>query len=200
MLEPIDFYFDFSSPYGYLAAMRIEDLAARHGRKVRWCPYLMGAAMKITEGQPLVSRDMVREYAQRDMARSARFYGIPFSLPSPFPVATLAAARTFWWLNGQDPDRAKALAKALYRAYFVGGRNIGETDVVLEVAAENGVDRPALEAALTDDAVKERLKQVTNDAIDRGIFGSPYVIADGEPFWGNDRLEQVDEWLARGGW
>lgn len=200
MAEPIDFYFDFSSPYGYFAAMRIDELAARHGRKVRWCPYLMGAVMKLTGGQPLVARDLVREYARRDMQRSARLYGIAFSIPEPFPIATQAAARAFWWRSGEDPDGARELAKALYRAYFVDGRNIGDPEVVLDVAADVGIDRGALAKALGDDAVKERLKQVTSEAIDRGVFGSPYIIADDEPFWGNDRLDQVDEWLARGGW
>ncbi len=199
-LEPIDFYFDFSSPYGYFAAMRIDELAARHGRKVRWCPYLMGAAMKLTGAQPLVARDLVRDYAARDLPRTARFHGIEFNMPSPFPVATVAAGRAFWWLHDEDPQRARALAKALLRAYFVDGRNIGEPVVVLDVAAENGVDRAALEAALEDDAVKARFKAVTDAAIEAGAFGSPYVVVDGEPFWGNDRLDQVDEWLARGGW
>ena len=150
MPDPLEFYFDFSSPYGYIAAMR--------------------------------------------------FYGVPFALPSPFPVATVAAARAFWWLHLQDTERANALAKALYRAYFVDGRNIGEAPTVLAVAAENGVDADALQAGLADDAVKATLRRVTDEAIARGVFGSPFLLVDGEPFWGNDRLEQVDEWLARGGW
>ena len=200
MAEPIDFYFDFSSPYGYFAAMRVDDLGTRHGRKVRWIPYLMGAAMKRTGAQPLVARDLVADYARVDLPRSARFYGIPFRLPSPFPVATVAAARAYWWLHGRDPERARNLARALLRAYFVDGRNIGEAPIVIDVAAENEVDRGELEAALGDERVKARLKAVTDDAIARGVFGSPFLIVDGEPFWGNDRLDQVDEWLARGGW
>ena len=200
MPDPLEFYFDFSSPYGYIAAMRVDDLAARHGRKVRWVAYLMGAAMKLTGAQPLVARDLVGDYARIDLPRSARFYGVPFALPSPFPVATVAAARAFWWLHLQDTERANALAKALYRAYFVDGRNIGEAPTVLAVAAENGVDADALQAGLADDAVKATLRRVTDEAIARGVFGSPFLLVDGEPFWGNDRLEQVDEWLARGGW
>jgi len=198
--EPIDFYFDFSSPYGYFAAMRIEELALRHGRKVRWYPYLMGAAMKVTGALPLVSRDLVRDYARRDLPRTARYYGIPFSLPTPFPVSTAAAGRAFWWSNDRDRELAIGFAKALYRAYFVAGRNIGDAEVVLAVGAESGVERAALEAALSDDAVKARFRQVTDEAVAKGVFGSPYVVADGEPFWGNDRLDQMDEWLARGGW
>jgi 2-hydroxychromene-2-carboxylate isomerase len=198
--DPIDFYFDFSSPYGYFAAMRIDALAMRNARKVRWYAYLMGAAMKRTGAQPLVSRELVAEYARRDLPRTARYYGIPFSLPEPFPVATVAAGRAFWWLNDRDRELAIDLAKSLYRAYFVDGRNISQPQVVLDVAAQGGVDRAGLEAALADDAVKDRFRQVTDDAVAAGVFGSPFVIADGEPFWGNDRLDQVDEWLARGGW
>ena len=70
----------------------------------------------------------------------------------------------------------------------------------MRMAAENGVDADALQAGLADDAVKATLRRVTDEAIARGVFGSPFLLVDGEPFWGNDRLEQVDEWLARGGW
>ena len=200
MIDPIDFYFDFSSPYGYFAAMRIDDLALRHGRQVRWQPYLMGAAMKLSGAQPLTARALVKDYAAHDMARSARLYGLPFALPTPFPVATVAAGRAFWWLNEQNINTAKVLAKALYRAYFAAGRNIGEPAVVIDVAVQNGVERGALSAALADDKVKAKLKAVTDTAIAAGVFGSPFFIVDGEAFWGNDRVSQVDEWLSRGGW
>jgi 2-hydroxychromene-2-carboxylate isomerase len=204
MADPIDFYFDFSSPYGYFAAMRIDDFATRHQRQVRWKPYLMGAAMQITGAQPLVMRDMVRDYVAIDLARTARLYAIPFSLPDPFPVATVAAARAYWWVHDQNntdiQSKARDFAKALYRAYFVDGHNIKEVSVVLDVAQATGIDRNTLQTALDDDKVKARLKSVTEDAISNGVFGSPYFVVDGEPFWGNDRMNQMDEWLTRGGW
>jgi 2-hydroxychromene-2-carboxylate isomerase len=200
MADPIDFYFDFSSPYGYFAAMRIDNVATRHARVVRWQPYLMGVAMKLSGAKPLVARELVKDYAAHDLARTARLYGLKFAVPEPFPVATVAAARAFWWMNEQSIDGAKTLAKALYCAYFVDGRNIGEQTVVLEVAAENGIDPNTLETAIGTDKVKAKLKTVTNNAIEAGVFGSPYFIVDGEPFWGNDRIGQIDEWLARGGW
>lgn len=200
MADPIDFYFDFSSPYGYFAAMRIDDVATRHGRLVRWQPYLMGVAMKLSGAKPLVERELVKDYATHDLARTARLYGLEFAIPEPFPVATVAAARAFWWMNEHSIDGAKTLAKALYCAYFVHGRNIGEQAVVLEVAAESGIDQATLETAIANDKVKDKLKTVTSNAIKAGVFGSPYFIVDGEPFWGNDRIGQIDEWLARGGW
>jgi 2-hydroxychromene-2-carboxylate isomerase len=200
MNNPIDFYFDFSSPYGYFAAMRIDELATRHGRQVRWQPYLMGVAMKLSGAQPLTARELVKDYAAHDLARTARLYGLPFALPTPFPIATVAAARAFWWLNERDIGQAKVLAKALYRAYFADGRNIGESAVVSDVAVHNGIERSTMDAALADDKVKAKLKTVTANAIAAGVFGSPFFIVDGEAFWGNDRVSQVDEWLSRGGW
>ena len=200
MPQPIEFYFDFSSPYGYLAACEIDPLAQRHGREVAWRPYLMGAVMKLTGRKPLVDSDIVARYAGNDLARTARRVGVPFSLPNPFPVATVAACRAYYWLADQDSDKAKALAMELYTAFFADGKNIGEPDVVLDVAESSGVDREALGIALQDPAVKEKLKNITDDAAARGIFGSPFVIVDGEAFWGHDRFDQVDQWLATGGW
>ena len=92
------------------------------------------------------------------------------------------------------------MAKALYRAYFADGRNISEAGVVADVAAESGADRDALLAGIQEPAIKDRLKEVTNEAIERGIFGSPFFMVDGEPFWGHDRMDEVDRWLETGGW
>lgn len=198
--KPIEFFFDFSSPYGYLSAFQIDALAERRGRKVLWRPYLMGAAMKLTGRQPLVDQPMVAQYTAKELARDARRAGIEFRLPNPFPVATVAACRAYYWLEAQDEEKARALAKALYRAYFIDGRNIGDPEVVVHVAGELGVDRDALTAALQDPDVKAKLKKITDDAIARGIFGSPFFVVDGEYFWGNDHLEEVEQWLKSGGW
>ena len=200
MAAPIEFYFDFSSPYGYLAAERIDDIAARHGRAVAWRPYLMGVAMKVTGSSPIVNRPMLGEYSRRDMERSARRLKVPFSFPEPFPIATIAACRAVYWRERAGAEEAKSLARALYRAYFADGRNISEADVVADVAAESGADRDALLEGIQDPAVKDRLKEVTNDAVARGIFGSPFFVVDGEPFWGHDRMDEVERWLDTGGW
>ncbi len=198
--QPIEFYFDFSSPYGYLASCQIDRIADRHGRRVLWRPYLMGVAMKVTGRQPLVEQPMIADYTRIDLPRSARRAGVKCTLPDPFPVATVTACRAYYWLLDQDEEKAKSLAQALYVAYFVEGRNIGKPDVVLHVAGALGIDRDTLAAAIQEPAVKARLKEITDNAVARGIFGSPFFIVDGEPFWGNDRLREVDEWLETGGW
>jgi 2-hydroxychromene-2-carboxylate isomerase len=200
MTNPIDFYFDFSSPYGYFASSRIDDLAAKYGREVVWRPILLGAVFKITGQQPLPTIPLKGSYAKHDLVRSARLFGVPFKVPTRFPIAGQAPSRAYYCLNDKDPVFARKLARALYHAYFAEDRDISSPEVTANVAAKLGVDRAELLAALADPAVKERLKTEVDAAIERGVFGSPYVVIDGEPFWGSDRIEQIEKWLATGGW
>ena len=187
---PIEFYFDFSSPYGYIASHKIEALAAKHERAVNWHPVLLGAVFKITGGRPLPEQPLKGEYAKRDIERSARFHGVPFRMPEPFPVSTVAACRAFYALS--DKAKAVQLAKALFRAYFVENVNISDSENVAQVAASAGSD---VRASLNDQAVKDKTKAEVDSAIAKGVFGSPYIVVDGEPFWGMDRFDQIERWL-----
>jgi 2-hydroxychromene-2-carboxylate isomerase len=196
----IDFYFDFSSPYGYFASARIDAIAAKHGRTVDWHPILLGAVFKVTGGAPLPSLPLKGDYAKRDIPRCARAFGLPFKFPSKFPIATQAAARMTVWAQGSDLGRAKTLASALYRAYFAEDRDITNPQVCADVAEACGLDRAQAIAAINDQVVKDKLKTQMDAAMAQGIFGSPYFIIDGEPFWGADRLDHVERWLATGGW
>lgn len=200
MAAPLDFYFDFSSPYGYFASARVDDVARKHGRDCIWHPILLGVALKATGGSPLPNVPIKGDYAKHDIDRCARLWGIDYRFPSTFPIASQAPSRAFYWLSDRDPERAKALARALYRAYFVDDVNISDPENTVWVAEKFGLDAEAVRAAISDPAIKERLKDETQTALERGIFGSPFIVVDGEPFWGADRLDQVDRWLATGGW
>ena len=200
MVKPIEFWFDFSSPYGYLASYRIDAIGEEAGREVLWRPYLLGVVFKSSGQSPLVSQPMRGAYHLKDMQRAARRQNVPLVLPEGFPMATIAACRAFYWQEATDPRRAKDLAKALYRAAFAQGRNITTAEVVAEVGAEVNIDPAALQAGIALPAVKERVKAETDQAIARGIFGSPFILIDDEPFWGNDRLHDVRAWLKSGGW
>ncbi len=200
MADAIDFYFDFSSPYGYLASTQIEAMAARHGRAVAWHPFLLGVAFKTTGQRPLPEQPIRGPYHVRDFDRSARLLGVPFKMPEPFPFPSLAACRAFYWLEDSDEGKAKAFAKAVYRAAFGEGRDVRAVEAVAAIGKPLGIDPAALKAACDDPGIKDKLRLAVEAAMARGVFGSPYIIVDGEPFWGHDRLAQVDRWLATGGW
>jgi len=200
MSEPIQFYFDFSSPYGYFAALKIDSLAAGFERQVRWRPMMLGAAMKVTGAKPLAEIELKGDYCKRDWDRLARYMEVPWTLPDPFPIATLAAARAFYWLDDDDPALAKRFAQAAYHTYFGEGRDITNPETVAGFAEPLGIDRDALLTAVRDPAIKQRLKDETAEAIGNGVFGSPFIVIDGEPFWGADRLWMIRRWLKSGGW
>ncbi len=200
MAGEIDFYFEFSSPYGYIASQLAEDTEKRIGRRMNWRPMLLGPVMKVTGQPPLVDIPLKGPYSKRDFARSARLHGIAFRQPEKFPIGTVAALRAFYWVSDRDPMQARRLAKALYAAYFAEGRDIGASAAVVEIGRSVGVDGDTLGRALEDPAVKERAKREVDAAIAAGVFGSPFFIVDGEPFWGCDRLPMLEEWIRRGGW
>jgi len=199
MATPLEFYFDFSSPYAYIASEEIEALAERHGRELQWRPTLLGAVFKVTGGAPLTELHAPKaRYAVRDFARSAAFAAVPYKHPAPFPVGTVAAARAVIWLQQQGSPQLAPFIHAVFRAYFVSGRNIGDAAVVMEVAQSMGLDTAALAAGVQSDAVKDALRAEVERSIARGVFGAPTIFVDGEMFWGQDRLAQVERWITTG--
>ena len=195
----IDFFFDFSSPYGYLASQKIGALAERHGRVVDWHPMLLGVVFKQTGAMPLTEVPVKGPYSKRDFARSARFHGVEFNMPPVFPIPAQAPSRVMLWAKRQDPKAGARVARALYHAFFVEGRDISKPEIAAQVAGEAGLDAAAARAAVDDPAIKDALKGEVEAAIAAGVFGSPFMIIDGEPFWGCDRFDQMERWLAQGG-
>ena len=195
----IEFYFDFSSPYGYIASRLIDDIAAKHGRGVIWKPILLGAIFKLTGMQPLPFIPLKGEYVRRDFPRSARLHSIPFEMPATFPFSGLNANRAVYWAEQSAPAKARPLAKALYEAAF-SGRDITTVETISDIAAAQGIDRESIAEGMASQDAKDRTRAATDEAIARGVFGSPFIVIDGEPFWGADRLDQVEQWLETGGW
>ena len=200
MPAPLDFYFEFASPYGYLASLRIDAIAAAYDREVMWRPIMLGAALKLTGGGPNINLPLNGPYLLHDAPRFARFLGVPLRVPRVMPANSLAASRAFWWLDGQDPDMAKGFAQAVFHAHWGEGRDISTPEQVAAIGETCGLSAADLIAATQDSAIKARLKAETDRSIERGVFGSPFVFVDDEPFWGADRLDQVERWLATGGW
>ena len=197
----IDFYFDFISPYGYLAATQVERVAAAHGRTVDWHPFLLGVTvMKVMGLKPLMQTPLKSDYVRRDKPRLASLLGVPLASPDMAGVNSVAAARAFYWAKDRDPAQAVALAKRLLERLWVHGRDITAPEAVAEEAAAAGFDPAALLEALGTQAAKDRLRDEVEAAIARGVFGSPFFIVDGEPIWGVDRLWMLEHWLRHGHW
>lgn len=204
--HPIEFYFDFSSPNAYLAAEVIDELAQSRGRQALWRPFLLGAAFPKTGAKPpKMSEEAADRYLIHDVERSARLLRLSFTWPDSYPFSSLMAARLYYWLEAQqDEPLARDCAKALFRRAFVDGGDIGSAQKVVEVVypllAAKGYSAEAVAAGLVDESIKERLRRIGDDAASKGVFGVPFFIVDGEPFYGADRLGQIQHWLDCGGW
>lgn len=197
----IEFYFEFGSPYGYFAANEIEALAEEMGRTVIWKPYMLGAAFAKTGAVPFRGIPLKGDYCLMDWERMSDYTGTPWSLPKKFPTAVLAAPRGFYWLVDQGKtDLAVNFAKAAYKAYFADNRPMWTNEETADVAQECGIDREEFLNAVQDKHVKSRLIEEGQKAVDRGIFGSPFIIIDDEPFWGWDRIAMIRDWHKQGKW
>lgn len=199
---PIDFYFDFLSLYGYFASLRIEALAARHGREVRWHSMLLGISVMKTMGlKPLLDTPLKGDYVLKDTARYIRRHGLAVKrrLTDPF-MDPRAAARGFYWVRRSRPGQEAAYARAAFERYWVEGADLSASSEVAKLAPSIGADSSEMLAGIDADAARSDLREAVSASLARGVFGSPFFIVDGEPFWGSDRMELLEEWLSRGGW
>ena len=201
MAGPIDFYFDFISPYGYLASTRIEEISARHGREVVWRPFLQGVTVLQVMGlKPLLETPLKSDYVKIDPPRLAALMGVPITMPNLDGVTSVAAARAFYWLSEQDAELAVEFAKAVLARLWVEGKDITPPDTVADEAAKLGLAKDEVMSALADQRVKDLLRNAVDAAIARKVFGSPFFIVDEQPIWGVDRLWMLEHWLEHGRW
>ena len=188
---PIDFFYEFASTYSYIAAMRIAPLAKAAGVTVRWRPFLLGPIFKAQgwDTSPFNLYPAKGRYMVRDCERLCAERGLAFRLPEPFPQNTLLAARVAH--VGLDQGWGEDFSRAVYSAQFAEGRNVGDAAVIGALVSELGQDAQAALARAGTDDIKAKLRAATEEAQRLGIFGAPSFIADGELYWGNDRLEQA---------
>jgi 2-hydroxychromene-2-carboxylate isomerase len=191
----LDFWFDFASTYSYLTAMRIAPLAEKASVRVRFRPFLLGAIFQ-AQGwttspfnlYPAKGRNM-----WRDLERSCADLRLPFRRPDPFPQNSLLAARVA--LVALDQAWGEEFCRMLFRAEFAHGRRIDDAAIIADVLATSDIDPEPVLAAARSDAIKARLRAQTEEAQRLGVFGAPsFTTADGELFWGNDRLEPALRW------
>jgi 2-hydroxychromene-2-carboxylate isomerase len=194
-MQPIEFWFDFSSPYAYFAAETLDDRLSGLGRRILWRPFLLGAAFRITGMSSLTHTPLRGDYARRDWARISKWLGIPFVLPPHHPFRSQNAARAFYWLEEHSAEASVPFAKRVFESHFREGRDITGKEACLDLLPEFS-DR--LGVWLDTAEARDMLRSRTDEAVSKGVFGSPFFIVDGEPFWGWDRLPFVERLLRQG--
>ena len=200
--KPLEFYFDFLSPFGYFASLRIDELGARHQREVVWKPMLLGiSVLKVMGMQPIFDTPLKGQYIRHEALRYMRQHRltVPRALITP-TMNPLPVARLFAWLSQHQPQRAKPFARAAYDAYWQHNIDICTPETLAPIAHAAEVPAATFATAIADPDAARLLRTALNTALARGVFGSPFFLVDDEPFFGCDKLELVDEWLARGGW
>ena len=201
MSQAIEFYFDFISPFGWIAAERVAAKAAEEGVEIVWKPFLLKSTVIDAMGlKPVLETPLKGPYSLHDAKRQARYYGLSLHDNSSQIFPSVAAGRAVVWARQHAPDKVQALVLALYRRWMSEGQEIASPEAVLAVAEELGVDARALAKGMSDPDVKLALRQDGEEMIAKGVFGSPTLVVDGELFWGSDRVDQAFEWRARGGW
>lgn len=200
-MQPIVFYFDPVSPFGYLGSVQIERVAARFGRQVEWRPVLIGVTiLKVMGLKPLPETPLKGAYLRQDALRLAAYFDIPFRYHGLKGINSVDALRAFVLLNERDPALAKSFAQRIYERLWVRGQDITAPEDVAAEARLLGIDDAALMREIAEDRAKALLRAQVDAAIAAGVFGVPYFMVDGEPIWGVDRMWMVEHRLDHHTW
>lgn len=194
----VDFWFDVHSPWSYLAAVRLPAIAARHGRPVRWIPIHVARLIETIGGRrPLDENAAFVRWYRQDLADAADLAGLVIRYHPDFPLRparALRAATCAIELGG-----GPAFVLDLMRAYWTEARDISDPDVLADVAGRSGLPRDAIAAATSAETYRDKVAAATGDAVAAGVFGVPTFRADGKLFFGSDRIDRLDAWLAEPG-
>ncbi len=195
MAKQVEFYFDFGSSYSYIAYKALPGIAAAHGAQIVWRPILLGGVFKATGNHSPADIPAKEKWMQQDLQRWAARYGAAFKRNPNFPINTMTLMRGAVGMQMRGPDFAKYL-ETMFHAMWAEPRNLGDPQELAAVLRRAGFDTDAFQSLVSDPAVKEKLKQNTEEAVARGVFGAPTFFVGDEMFWGQDRLDFVAEALA----
>lgn len=190
MARTLEFYFDYGSPYSYLADTQVEAIAQRAGATLVRKPMLLGGVFKATGNHSPAELPQKSAWSAFDMPMWAHHYGVPFQRNPFFPVNTLALMRGA--TAAQIDGSFERYHPAVFKAMWVEGRNLNDMKEVAAVLSAAGLDAAKFGARIQDQDVKERLKTTTEEAVARGVFGAPTCFVDKMMFFGNDRLPFVE--------
>ena len=190
----VEYFFDYVSPFAYLADTQLPALAQRTGAEIVHRPFFLGGVMQATKNSPPITVPNKGRYMFVEIQRWAKRYGVPANPNPHFPVNTLTAMRVAVAALGEP--RFGDLHRALFRAVWVDGKNLADEAVLEATVAAAGLDAAALLARAKEQAAKDALRRNTEEAVERGAFGAPTFFVGDEMFWGNDRLDFVEAALG----
>jgi 2-hydroxychromene-2-carboxylate isomerase len=190
MARTLEFFFDYGSPYSYLADTQVEAIARRTGATLVRKPMLLGGVFKSTGNASPMTIELKSKWSATDLPMWARHYGVPFQRNPFFPVNTLALMRGA--TAAQIDGVFETYHPAIFRAMWVEGRNLNDIKEVVAVLTAAGLDAQKIGNRIQDQDVKDRLKAVTDEAVARGVFGAPTSFVEDKMFFGNDRLAFVE--------
>lgn len=197
MSKTVEFFFDLGSPASYLAWTQLPRLCAEHGARLVLRPMLLGGVFQATGNSSPAMIPAKGRYFAGDLQRYARRYGVPLRFSEHFPINTLQLMRAAVGVQLRQPERFEDWLAAMYQAMWAEGRNLGDPQVVAQVLGEAGFEAGGFDALVSDPEVKAALKDATEEAVARGVFGAPSCFVGDEMFFGQDRLEFVVEALER---
>ncbi|MCC6713515.1 MAG: 2-hydroxychromene-2-carboxylate isomerase [Candidatus Dadabacteria bacterium] len=193
MPKKVEFYYDFSSPYTYIASTRIEKVCEDNGAELEWKPFLLGGVFNETGVKPAVQIENKIAYLKKDLADTSRYYGVEFEFPEHFPLISVKPMRGAFAAS----ERGLLLPynRHLFRLYWTEGKDLSQDGILRAAVSEVGIDPDWFMARIVEQEIKDRLKDETSRAAARGAFGAPTIFVDDKMFWGNDRLDYLDKYL-----
>jgi len=195
MTHKVEFYFDVGSPAAYIAWTQLPRLCGDAGATIVYKPMLLGGVFHATGNHSPTTVPAKGKYMMEDLGRFAARYGVAFQHNPHFPINTLMLMRGAAGLQDREPQRFVPYVDAVYRAIWVDGLDMNDPQTVGGVLQAAGFDAGALLAMTGEPAVKDRLKAITQEAVERGVFGAPTFFVDGQMHWGQDRLDFVKQAL-----
>lgn len=191
MAKTFDYYFDFGSLATYLAHTQLDKIKAETGASPVYLPMLLGAVFKATGNASPASVPAKGKYIFVDFQRFADSYGVPLETNPFFPIITTTLMRMVTGLQMRSDARMHEFMDTIFKAIWVDAMNLNAPEVVEQVLREAHFDPVELLQLANEQATKDRLKDITTQAVDRGVFGAPTFFVGEDMFWGQDRIEQL---------
>lgn len=192
----VRFFFDYNSPYSYIAALQIEKICQRHGATLLWEPMVIGGIFQADGTNPTHTIEKRYSYMMQDLKNLSEMHGFPYQERTTFLFNPILSLRATIQVQ-QGAERATAVS-AIFRGVFAEDRDLGDPETVKDLLTQAGLDGAALVEGTQQQWVKDRLRANTDEALKMGVFGAPTYFLDGEKmFWGHDRLKVLDYFLEK---